>query len=72
MKLSLSYWYPVSGVVLDCIDSDLCPLFFLSFIYKNVVFVAYRINIFAAEQSWCFISDVHISFYAFIHVKFIQ
>ena len=26
MKLSLSHWYPGSGVVLDCIDSDLCPL----------------------------------------------
>ena len=24
--VSLSHWYPGSGVVLDCIDSDLCTL----------------------------------------------
>ena len=26
VSLSLSHWYPGSGVVLDCIDSDLCNL----------------------------------------------
>ena len=26
VNLSLSHWYPGSGVVLNCIDSDLCPL----------------------------------------------
>ena len=26
MNLSLYHWYPGSGVVLDCIDSDLCTL----------------------------------------------
>ena len=26
VSLSLSHWYPGSGVVLDCIDSDLCTL----------------------------------------------
>ena len=26
MNLSLSHWYPGSGVVLDCIDSCLCTL----------------------------------------------
>ena len=26
VKLSLSHWYPGSGVVLDCIDPDLCRL----------------------------------------------
>ena len=27
MKLSLSHWYPGSGVVLDCIDSGSLPSF---------------------------------------------
>ena len=27
LKLSLSHWYPGSGVVLDCIDSRLLPYF---------------------------------------------
>ena len=26
VNLSLSHWYPGSGVVLDCIDLDLCIL----------------------------------------------
>ena len=26
VSLSLSHWYPGSGVVLDCIDPDLCTL----------------------------------------------
>ena len=26
VTLSCSHWYSGSGVVLDCIDSDLCPL----------------------------------------------
>ena len=26
LSLSLSHWYPGSGVVLDCIDLDLCTL----------------------------------------------
>ena len=26
LSLLLSHWYPGSGVVLDCIDSDLAPL----------------------------------------------
>ena len=26
VSLLLSYWYPGSGVVLDCIDPDLCTL----------------------------------------------
>ena len=26
MKLSLSHWHPGSGVVLDCMIPDLCPL----------------------------------------------
>ena len=26
VSLSLSHWYPGSGVVLDCIDSDLCTI----------------------------------------------
>ena len=30
MSLSLSHWYHGSGVVLDCIDSDLCTLTFFA------------------------------------------
>ena len=26
MTLSLSHWYPGSGAVLDCVDSDICLL----------------------------------------------
>ena len=29
VSLSLSHWYPGSGVVLDCIDPDLCNLTYL-------------------------------------------
>ena len=29
VTLSLSHWYPVSGVVLDCIDSGSFPSFLL-------------------------------------------
>ena len=31
MKLSLSHWYPGSGVALDCIDSCSLPSFLLGF-----------------------------------------
>ena len=31
VSLSLSHWYPGSGVVLDCIDSDLCTLTYIVF-----------------------------------------
>ena len=31
MSLSLSHWYPGSGVVLDCIDSDLCTLTYFGY-----------------------------------------
>ena len=34
VNVSLSHWYPGSGVVLDCIDPDLCPL---SYFYIRVV-----------------------------------
>ena len=34
MSLSLSYWYPGSGVVLDCIDPDRCTLTYFSNIIK--------------------------------------
>ena len=32
MILLLQVWYPGSGVVLDCIDSDLCTLTYFVFI----------------------------------------
>ena len=35
MKLSLSHWYPWSGVVLDCIDFCSLPSFLL--IHKGVL-----------------------------------
>ena len=31
VSLSLSHWYPGSGVVLDCIDPDLCALTYFAF-----------------------------------------
>ena len=34
VSLSLSHWYPGSGVVLDCIDSDLCTLTYFNSIAK--------------------------------------
>ena len=37
VSLSLSHWYPGSGVVLDCIDSDLCTItYFLSLLYEDL------------------------------------
>ena len=39
MKLSLSHWYPGSGVVFDCLIFDICPLsnlFFLCTVIFNV------------------------------------
>ena len=37
VSLSLSHWYPGSGVVLDCIDPDLCNLItFIYFVCTNV------------------------------------
>ena len=44
VSLSLSHWYPGSGVVLDCIDPDLCTLTF-----KNLQFraVAYDMGVFS-------------------------
>ena len=31
VSLSLSHWYPGSGVVLDCIDNDLCNLTYFDY-----------------------------------------
>ena len=39
MTLSLSHWYPGSGVVLDCIDSWSLPSFFLRSAY--LIFLKY-------------------------------
>ena len=36
VSLSLSHWYPGSGVVLDCIDSDLCTI---TYFYYQSCFV---------------------------------
>ena len=36
MKLSLSHWYPGSGVVLDCIDSESLPSFLLLFLVQSL------------------------------------
>ena len=38
VKLSLSHWYPGSGVVLDCIDSWSLPFVLLSFISLHILF----------------------------------
>ena len=32
VSLSLSHWYSGSGVVLDCIDTDLCTVSFSSYV----------------------------------------
>ena len=37
MKLSFSYCYPGSGVVLDCVVPDLCTFFLLTFQNKYMV-----------------------------------
>ena len=40
MCLSLSHWYPgPDGVVLDCVDSDLCTLTFFNILRKPNVMV---------------------------------
>ena len=31
VKLSLSHWCPGSGMVLECIDPDLCPLSYFDY-----------------------------------------
>ena len=35
MTLSLTRWYPGSGVVLDCIDSCICPLSYYNWLWKQ-------------------------------------
>ena len=47
VKLSLSHWYPVSGVVLDCIDSWYLPSFLLYKVFKpnpNVYYWMFILN----------------------------
>ena len=60
VSLSLSHWYPRSGVVLDCFDSDLCTLtyfyqldFFCSGIQFNLLLSPYP----------CFISLLYLGLY---------
>ena len=36
VSLSLSHWYPGSGVVLDCIDSNLCTLTYFHSIFISL------------------------------------
>ena len=40
MSLSLSHWYPGSGVVLDCMISDLCTLtyFHEDYFMRTIIF----------------------------------
>ena len=41
--LSLSHWYPGSaGMVLVCIDPDLCPLSYLNVFFNITVFYFYK------------------------------
>ena len=35
VSLSLSHWYPRSGVVLNCIDSDLCTLTYFTYTHSR-------------------------------------
>ena len=59
VKLSLSHSYPGSGMVLDCIDSDLCLLSFfdcidswsLSFFLLSMYYKEYRPN-HAMKKHW--------------------
>ena len=39
VSLSLSHWYPGSGVVLDCIDPDLCTLTYFVFVMPLCAYV---------------------------------
>ena len=56
VSLSLSHWYPGSGVVLDCIDSDLCNLTYFAQETKIVYFVP---SLTATNPRWlCYLSTI--------------
>ena len=40
VSLPLSHWYPRSGVVLDCIDPDLCTLTYFVDYFAHILYLS--------------------------------
>ena len=52
VSLSLSHWYPGSGVVLDCIFPDLCTLTNFETVFEDVYSKLKRLKI--VSETKCF------------------
>ena len=62
VSLSLSHWYPGSGVVLDCIDSWSLHPYLLSTVFRFVYWVLKDLNVITNQDAYnCIDRDVTIS-----------
>ena len=54
VSLSLSHWYPGSGLVLDCIDSDICTLIYFAICF-HVRFLLLWYSVLSTVESLTFL-----------------
>ena len=73
VSLSLSHWYPGSGVVLDCIDSwSLQPYYFAIFLAEKLyyfgVLAVIWVSVYSVSSSQCVVWSVIIVFPGLTHM----